>query len=130
MVEETAGLALSRGSRFFLKGAGGHGARFRTAAAADFRDARPGGDVRSGFRQQVSKDLHKFNLGFATTVLRSVSEASDGLKNDLRAQVLAAGLGQRVANTWQNKGRMGGKTLYPEFAKARRRKSLDFVAFI
>ena len=41
-------------------------------------------------------------------VTRAVSEASDGLKMDMRRQVLSAGLGQRLANTWRD-------AVYPQF---------------
>jgi hypothetical protein len=46
------------------------------------------------------------NAEYAVT--RAVSEASDGLKMDMRRQVLSAGLGQRLANTWRD-------AVYPQF---------------
>lgn len=46
------------------------------------------------------------NAEYAVT--RAVAEASDGLKMDMRRQVLSAGLGQRLANTWRD-------AVYPQF---------------
>ena len=43
----------------------------------------------------------------ARSVTRAMREVTDGLKSDLRADIVDSGLGQRLANTWR------GKT-YPE----------------
>ncbi len=39
----------------------------------------------------------------ARCVTRAMREATDGLKSDLRADVVDAGLGRRLANTWRGK---------------------------
>lgn len=39
----------------------------------------------------------------AVAVTRGIRAATDGLKNELRAQVTSAGMSQRLANTWRGK---------------------------
>lgn len=51
----------------------------------------------------LARDLERIA---AAAVTASMREASQGLKGELREQVLAAGMGQRLANTWQD-------TVYP-----------------
>ncbi|MBZ0138778.1 MAG: DUF6441 family protein [Pseudorhodoplanes sp.] len=67
-------------------------------------------------------DIAKGLAGTEATIARSVTgamrEATEGLKGDLRADVVGAGLGQRLANTWR------GKT-YPQAGV-----SLEAAAFV
>jgi hypothetical protein len=53
------------------------------------------------------KDLAEAETDAARSVTAAMRQVTDGLKSDLRADVVDAGLGQRLANTWR------GKT-YPE----------------
>jgi hypothetical protein len=53
------------------------------------------------------KGLSDIEGDAARSVTRAMREVTEGLKSDLRADVVGAGLGQRLANTWR------GKT-YPE----------------
>jgi hypothetical protein len=53
------------------------------------------------------KGLSDIEGDAARSVSRAMREVTEGLKSDLRADVVGAGLGQRLANTWR------GKT-YPE----------------
>jgi Family of unknown function (DUF6441) len=55
----------------------------------------------------LAKALSGMEGDMARSVTSAMREATDGLKGDLRADVVEAGLGQRLANAWR------GKT-YPE----------------
>jgi len=55
----------------------------------------------------IVKGLTEAEGNAARSVTSAIREVTDGLKADLRADVVDAGLGQRLANTWR------GKT-YPE----------------
>jgi len=55
----------------------------------------------------LAKGLTEAEGDAARSVTAAMREATEGLKGDLRADVVDAGLGQRLANTWR------GKT-YPE----------------
>ena len=55
----------------------------------------------------LAKGLSEAEEDAARSVTSAMREVTDGLKSDLRADVVDAGLGQRLANTWR------GKT-YPE----------------
>jgi hypothetical protein len=55
------------------------------------------------------KGLAEAEIDTARSVTGAMREVTEGLKSDLRADVVDAGLGQRLANTWR------GKT-YPETA--------------
>jgi hypothetical protein len=55
----------------------------------------------------LAKGLTEAEGDAARSVTSAMREATEGLKGDLRADVVDAGLGQRLANTWR------GKT-YPE----------------
>jgi hypothetical protein len=55
----------------------------------------------------LAKGLTQAEGDAARSVTSAMREATEGLKGDLRADVVDAGLGQRLANTWR------GKT-YPE----------------
>lgn len=49
----------------------------------------------------ITKDLDAVELTIAQAATRSMQDAVDGLKNELRGQVIEAGMGQRLANTWR-----------------------------
>lgn len=66
----------------------------------------------------LAKALGDMEGDMARSVTSAMREATDGLKGDLRADVVEAGLGQRLANTWR------GKT-YPEG-----RTSLEAASFV
>src|SRR5690349_13228287 len=46
-----------------------------------------------------------------TAVTAGVKEVTNGVKNDLRAQVVSAGLGQRLANAWRANFYPTGKSI-------------------
>ena len=46
-----------------------------------------------------------------TAVTAGVKEVTEGVKGDLRAQVISAGLGQKVANAWRDKFYPSGKSI-------------------
>jgi hypothetical protein len=56
---------------------------------------------------EIRGDLIKFNTKLARATTGGVAEATAGLKGALRGQIRAAGMSQRLANTWQD-------YLYPE----------------
>jgi hypothetical protein len=64
------------------------------------------------------KGLAETEAETARSVTDAMREVTDGLKSDLRADVVDSGLGQRLANTWR------GKT-YPES-----RVSLEAASFV
>ena len=66
----------------------------------------------------IAKGLAGAEGQIARSVTGAMREATDGLKGDLRSDVVGAGLGQRLANTWR------GKT-YPESGV-----SIDAAAFV
>jgi hypothetical protein len=66
----------------------------------------------------IAKGLSGAEADAARSVTDAMREATAGLKGDLRADVVDAGLGQRLANTWR------GKT-YPEGGA-----SLEAAAFV
>src|SRR5579884_2686399 len=55
----------------------------------------------------LAKGLNGAEVDIARSVTAAMRQVTEGLKVDLRADVVDAGLGQRLANTWR------GKT-YPE----------------
>lgn len=65
---------------------------------------------------EVVADIH---TDFEDAAMATMSEVSTGLKKALREQVVAAGLGDRLANTWRGK-------VYPD----RGRKSVAPAAFV
>jgi len=66
----------------------------------------------------IAKGLAGTEAQMARSVTSAMREVTDGLKADLRADVVGAGLGQRLANTWR------GKT-YPQSDV-----SIDAAAFV
>ena len=58
----------------------------------------------------IRKDLQRFDKKLARSSKAAMKEASDGLKGELRAQVVASGLGGRLANTWRSE-------VYPQGGK-------------
>jgi hypothetical protein len=66
----------------------------------------------------LAKGLGEVELETARSVTSAMREVTEGLKSDLRADVVDAGFGQRLANTWR------GKT-YPESAV-----SLEAASFV
>lgn len=66
----------------------------------------------------LAKGLGEVEVEAARSVTAAMRDATDGLKSDLRADVVEASLGQRLANTWR------GKT-YPEAAV-----SLEAASFV
>ena len=67
-------------------------------------DLRRGGNravkTRASF-SAIGKELDNIELTIAQTATRSMQDAVDGLKVELRGQVIEAGMGQRLANTWR-----------------------------
>jgi hypothetical protein len=63
----------------------------------------------------IKGDLHKFmeqqKIAAETAVTAGVAEITDRIKNDLRGQVAGAGLGSKLAKSWQAK-------LYPKGRKS------------
>lgn len=55
----------------------------------------------------IARDLQRYQAQLERGSTRAVKEASEGLKKDLRQQVMSAGLGGKLANTWRSK-------VYPE----------------
>ncbi|MBX6330142.1 MAG: hypothetical protein IRY89_16425, partial [Pseudolabrys sp.] len=51
----------------------------------------------------IARDLAGAEGDIARSVTRAMREATEGLKSDLRADVVGAGLGQRLANTWRGR---------------------------
>jgi hypothetical protein len=51
----------------------------------------------------IARDLAGTEGDIARSVTRAMREATEGLKSDLRADVVGAGLGQRLANTWRGR---------------------------
>jgi hypothetical protein len=51
----------------------------------------------------IAKDLKGTEGDIARSVTAAMREVTEGLKNDLRADVTGAGLGQRLANTWRGR---------------------------
>lgn len=49
----------------------------------------------------IVKELDNIELTIAQTATSSMQDAVDGLKAELRGQVIEAGMGQRLANTWR-----------------------------
>lgn len=66
----------------------------------------------------LAKNLSEAEGDAARSVTSAMREVTDGLKGELRADVIDAGLGQRLANTWR------GRT-YPEGAV-----SLEAASFV
>lgn len=66
----------------------------------------------------LAKGLGEVEVEAARSVTAAMREVTDGLKGDLRSDVVDAGLGQRLANTWR------GRT-YPEGAV-----SLEAASFV
>lgn len=66
----------------------------------------------------IAKGLKGTEGDIARSVTAAMRQVTDGLKTDLRSDVVAAGLGQRLANTWR------GKT-YPESGA-----SIEAAAFV
>ena len=66
----------------------------------------------------LAKGLGEVEVEAARSVTSAMREVTEGLKGDLRADVVDSGLGQRLANTWR------GKT-YPES-----RVSLEAASFV
>lgn len=66
----------------------------------------------------LAKGLADAEAQVARSVTGAMREVAEGLKTDLRSDVVGAGLGQRLANTWR------GKT-YPE-----KGNSVDAAAFV
>lgn len=66
----------------------------------------------------LAKGLGEVEVEAARSVTSAMREVTEGLKSDLRADVVDSGLGQRLANTWR------GKT-YPES-----RVSLEAASFV
>ena len=66
----------------------------------------------------LAKGLTEAEGEAARSVTGAMREVTEGLKSDLRADVVDGGLGQRLANTWR------GKT-YPESAV-----SLEAASFV
>lgn len=53
-------------------------------------------------RGDLKKVMAEEYLKTETAVTRAVKAAGEGLKTDLRAEVVGAGLGRRLANTWRS----------------------------
>ncbi|KAB2883034.1 MAG: hypothetical protein F9K38_06705 [Pseudorhodoplanes sp.] len=51
----------------------------------------------------LAKGLTESEVEAARSVTRAMQTITDGLKSDLRSDVVEAGLGQRLANTWRGK---------------------------
>lgn len=68
----------------------------------------------------LTKQLEREARALKRGVKQSVSEATGGLKANLRADVIAAGLGTRVANTWRS-------NVYPAGQDSARAASLTFT---
>lgn len=51
----------------------------------------------------IAKRLAGTEAEIARSVTSAMREVTEGLKSDLRADVIGAGLGQRLANTWRGK---------------------------
>ncbi|MBL0320137.1 MAG: hypothetical protein IPP74_12750 [Alphaproteobacteria bacterium] len=70
----------------------------------------------------IKGDLHKFmeqqKIAAETAVTAGVAEITDRIKNDLRGQVAGAGLGSKLAKSWQAK-------LYPKG-----KKSIDAAGWV
>lgn len=70
----------------------------------------------------IKGDLHKFmeqqKVAAETAVTAGVAEITDRIKNDLRGQVAGAGLGNKLAKSWQAK-------LYPKG-----KKSIDAAGWV
>lgn len=57
--------------------------------------------IKAGVIGDIVGDLKKFDRKLEKAVTEGLKSAGDSLKKDLRAQTKAAGLGQRLANTWR-----------------------------
>src|SRR5579875_3462666 len=66
----------------------------------------------------IARDLAGTEGDIARSVTAAMRQVTEGLKSDLRSDVVDAGLGQRLANTWR------GKT-YPEAGA-----SLEAASFV
>jgi hypothetical protein len=51
----------------------------------------------------IAKGLNKTDGDIARSVTAAMRQVTEGLKSDLRADVVGAGLGQRLANTWRGR---------------------------
>lgn len=68
--------------------------------------------IAAALTGDLEKLLAQESADIAIAVTAGVQKASDGAKEDLRGQVRGAGLGDRMAKTWQNK-------VYPKGRKSR-----------
>lgn len=53
--------------------------------------------------RDIQRDVRISILEMQNSIVKAAKEATVGLKNDLRAQMVAAGLGNRVSKTWRGK---------------------------
>ena len=60
-------------------------------------------DVRHALTHDLEKEFREEQARAERAVTGAIRTASDGLKRELRTQVQQAGLGSRLARTWQNK---------------------------
>lgn len=63
--------------------------------------------------REIKLNLQKLDKRLGAATKQAVTTASEGLKNELRQQVIGAGLGQRLANTWRNAFKSGKKLVFP-----------------
>lgn len=67
--------------------------------------------LSAAIRGDLKKIMKEEMTAAETAVTAGVREVTNGLKGDLRQQVLSAGLGQGVAKAWQTKFYPSGKSL-------------------
>ena len=59
--------------------------------------------LQSALEGNLTEVLARERGGLADRLRAGVTEASTGLKQELRGQVTGAGMGERLARTWQDK---------------------------
>jgi hypothetical protein len=59
--------------------------------------------IRADVRGDLAKGMQSDVARLERQARGAVSDASEGLKQDLRTQVASAGLGRRLANTWRSR---------------------------
>ncbi|MBI1366877.1 MAG: hypothetical protein GC153_13090 [Alphaproteobacteria bacterium] len=62
----------------------------------------------------IKKDLDAFSLKISKAAMTAIRQGQRGLLLALRQQVIDAGMGPRLANTWQDKGRKTGRLIFPK----------------
>ncbi len=59
--------------------------------------------LKASFTGSIAADLQREATTLGRVLQRGMKNATDGLKQELRGQVTSAGLGTKLANTWQSK---------------------------